>query len=126
MKSSVTPNEVRNLKPIMQKNFYVYIVTNPERTVLYTGMTSNLAQRIIEHYLNRGQEETFAGKYYCYNLIFYETYQYVNDAIARETEIKKWRREKKLNLIKSFNPSWTFLNAQICEGWPPVDASSRF
>lgn len=93
MKSSVTPNEVRNLKPIMQKNFYVYIVTNPERTVLYTGMTSNLAQRIIEHYLNRGQEETFAGKYYCYNLIFYETYQYVNDAIAR-AEIKKWRREK--------------------------------
>lgn len=94
--------------------------------VLYTGMTNNLTQRIIEHYLNRGQEETFAGKYYCYNLIFYETYQYANDAIARETEIKKWRREKKLNLIKSFNPSWTFLNAQICEGWPPVDASSRF
>ena len=99
-----------------QYQFYIYIVTNPERTVLYTGVTNNLAQRLIEHYSNRGQPNTFAGKYYCYNLIYYESFQYINEAIAREKEIKGWRRQKKLDLIKTMNPDWTFLNPSVCEG----------
>ncbi len=88
--------------------YSVYIVTNPERRVMYTGITNDLVQRLVEHYNNRGSDKTFAGKYFCYNLIFYEDSQYVNDAIAREKEIKGWRREKKLDLIKGFNPSWSF------------------
>ncbi len=105
----------------MNKNheYYVYIVTNPERTVLYTGITNDLIRRIVEHWENRGIDKSFAGRYYCYNLIFYEQYKYVNDAIAREKEIKGWRREKKLKLIHAFNPSLTFLNAVVCDGWPP-------
>ncbi len=66
-----------------------------------------------EHYDSRGQNEKFAGKYYCYNLIYWEHHQYVKNAIAREKEIKGWRREKKLALIDSFNPERKFLNGEI-------------
>lgn len=52
--------------------YYVYIATNPTKTVLYTGVTNNLQQRMFQHYENRGKPETFAGKYYCYNLIYFE------------------------------------------------------
>ncbi|HEX7846384.1 MAG TPA: GIY-YIG nuclease family protein [Chitinophagaceae bacterium] len=103
----------------------MYIVTNPERTVLYTGVTNNLSQRLAEHWLNRGQPKTFAGKFYCYNLIYYEYFPYILNAIAREKEIKGWRRQKKLDLIKTMNPSWTFMNAAVCNGWPPKDATMR-
>lgn len=105
--------------------FYVYIVTNPQRTVLYTGITNNLVQRLIEHYCNKGQSQTFAGKFYCYNLIYYETFKYVNIAIAREKEIKGWSRKKKNALIKTMNHDWTFLNASVCEGWPPKEIFKR-
>jgi putative endonuclease len=71
------------------KTFYVYILTNQLRTVLYTGVTNDLQQRIIEHYQNRGNKETFTGKYHAYYLLFYELHQYVNNAITREHEIKK-------------------------------------
>ena len=63
--------------------YYVYIVTNPEKAILYIGVTNNLEQRLNEHYSNKGNPKTFAGEYYCYNLIYYEEFQYVRDAIAR-------------------------------------------
>jgi len=113
------------MKIKQQENYSVYIVTNPERNVLYTGVTNDLVQRLIEHWLKRGTPDTFAGKYYCYNLIYYEDFQYVKDAIAREKEIKGWRRQKKLDLIKTTNPDWTFLNGQICGGWPPKEITTR-
>jgi putative endonuclease len=101
--------------------FYVYITASPDHDALYVGMTNNLEQRIIEHYLNRGKLETHAGKYYCYHLVFYEEYKYVNAAIAREKEIKKWRRKKKEALISSFNPNWKNLNKEIFGEWPMSD-----
>lgn len=106
--------------------FYIYIVTNPARKVLYTGVTNDLSQRLMEHWMNRGGLQTFAGKYFCYNLIYYEEFKYVNDAIAREKEIKGWRREKKVALIDSKNPGWSFLNIKICGSWPPVEIKKRF
>lgn len=106
--------------------YFVYILTNPEKTVLYTGVTNNLEIRLGEHYFNRGQKKTFAGKYYCYNLIYYEEFQYINDAIAREKEIKGWSRAKKENLIRTKNPDWTFLNAAMCIHWPPKEITKRF
>ena len=96
-----------------EHNYYVYIVTNPEKTVLYVGMTNNLVRRLEEHYENKGKPETFAGKYYCYNLIYWEWHKYVDKAIQREKEIKGWRRQKKVDLINSFNPEWKFLNGEI-------------
>ena len=106
--------------------YYIYIVTNPERTVLYTGVTNNLQQRLIEHWINRGNPKTFAGKFYCYNLIYFEEFFYICNAIAREKEIKGWRRQKKLELIKTKNPDWFFLNAQFCGEWPPQEITRRY
>jgi len=90
-------------------NYYVYITTNPRRTVLYTGVTNDLKVRVKQHYLNRGNKLTFAGKYYCYKLIYYEHYSDINRAITREEEIKDMSREKKAELIASTNPKWNFL-----------------
>ena len=93
--------------------YCVYITTNPDQTTLYVGITNNLKARLIQHYENRGQPETFAGRYYCFNLVYYESTQYVLSAIMREKQIKKWRRSKKEALINSFNPEWKFLNDSI-------------
>jgi len=106
--------------------YYIYILTNPERSVLYIGMTNNLGKRLEEHYSNRGNPKTFAGKYYCYSLIYYEEFQYVRDAIAREKELKGWSRKKKEDLIKTKNRDMTFLNALFCIHWPPKEVVKRF
>ena len=63
-----------------------------------------------EHYDNRGEVESFSGHYYCYKLVYYEYFNTAWEAIEREKEIKKWKREKKDALIESVNPSWYFLN----------------
>ena len=110
---------------ILQRYYYIYIVTNPQRTVLYTGVTNDLVQRLTEHYLNRGKSKTFAGKYYCYNLIYYEEFTNILDAIDREKEIKGWRREKKVRLINNKNPNWDFMNNTVCRIWPPRGSSLR-
>ncbi|MGF7082425.1 GIY-YIG nuclease family protein [Mucilaginibacter sp. UYCu711] len=96
-------------------NFYVYITTNPEKTVLYVGVTNDLRRRLYEHAENKGNPKTFAGKYFCYNLVYFEHFSHINYAIDREKQLKKLRREKKDNLIDSFNPGWKFLNAEVSE-----------
>jgi putative endonuclease len=105
------------------KPFNVYIITNAQRTVLYAGVTNDLAQRLKEHYLNKGTPKSFAGKYYCYHLIYFEEFEFINDAISREKEIKGWIREKKIWLINTLNPTWKFLNKEICGFWPPKSPS---
>jgi len=94
-------------------NYFVYITTNPGKTVIYVGMTNDLPTRLQQHYENRGNPKTWAGKYHCYNLVWWERYQYVEHAIEREKEIKKWRREKKNKLIEAFNPKWKFMNSEV-------------
>jgi putative endonuclease len=106
--------------------YYVYIVTNKNRTSLYIGVTNNLQARLSEHWDNRGRFATFAGRYFCFNLVYYETYEYIQDAIDRETEIKKWNRAKKESLIQKKNPDWQFLNEEICGQWPPANIPKRF
>ena len=91
-------------------NYYVYITTNPGKTSLYVGVTNDIKRRLFEHYENRGKRKTYAGRYYCYKLVYYEHFQYIEEAIDREKQIKKWRREKKNILINKFNPGWKFLN----------------
>jgi putative endonuclease len=94
-------------------NFYVYITTNPDKSVLYIGVTNDLRRRLYEHTENKGKPNTFAGKYYCYNLVYYEHFTHIEHAIEREKEIKKFRREKKDKLIEAFNTEWTFLNEEV-------------
>ena len=104
--------------------FYVYITTNLTKNVLYTGFTNDLVQRLTEHYFNRGKQETFAGRYFCYNLLYYEVHQYVYNAMEREYEIKGWTRAKKISLIKEDNPRLDILNKEIME-WPPKELYLR-
>jgi putative endonuclease len=102
-------------------NFWVYITTNPRKSTFYAGMTNNLSRRLVEHYQNRGKQECFAGKYYCYNLVYFEWHQYVLNAISREKLIKEMTRVQKEELISEINPSWKFLNEFVCGIWPPND-----
>jgi putative endonuclease len=94
-------------------NYYVYIATNAGKTVLYIGVTNDVRTRIDQHEENKGSNRSFTGKYYCHYLVYYEHFISINEAIAREKEIKKWRREKKIALIESVNPLWRFLNDEV-------------
>ncbi|WP_201985439.1 GIY-YIG nuclease family protein [Hymenobacter rubidus] len=95
------------------KSYYVYLLTNPKRTVLYTGVTNDLARRLEEYLENENSRRTFAGRYFCNLLMHWEEFSDVNQAIAREKEIKGWRREKKDALIGVNNPTWSDLSALI-------------
>lgn len=85
-------------------NYYVYIMANVGRNVLYIGVTNNLARRIAEH--RSGLVEGFTKRYRLHALVYYETMGNINDAIHREKQLKRWRREKKDALIESLNPMW--------------------
>lgn len=87
----------------MTKNYYVYIMTNRSRT-FYVGMTNNLERRVSEH--KHKLIEGFTSRYNITLLVYYETFFDVREAIAREKQVKDWRREKKIALIESVNPSW--------------------
>ena len=98
----------------MLHNHFVYIVTNQYRTTLYIGITNNIQRRLDQHYFDsQNARKSFAGKYNCIYLIYYEGFDNPKDAITREKEIKKWRREKKNKLISEFNPMWETLNQQV-------------
>jgi putative endonuclease len=93
-------------------NFYVYILTNKAKTVLYTGMTNNLKRRLHEH-KSKLNPNSFTAKYNVSYLIYYEHYGWVQQAIERKKEIKLMKREIKLELIKKFNTNLDFLNDTI-------------
>ena len=95
-------------------NYFVYILTNFDRTVVYTGVTNDLAIRIQQH-KNGDHSYSFTKKYNCFYLVYFERYQYINDAIDREKEIKGWSRNKKNTLIETENKEWRFLNDEIIE-----------
>ncbi len=84
-------------------NFYVYIMTNFNNTVFYIGVTNSLYRRIIEH-RNHKNPKSFSAQYQVKKLVYYEQYENINEAISRETQIKNWHRDWKLNLIRSKNP----------------------
>jgi putative endonuclease len=88
---------------IAVRTYFVYIMTNPSRT-LYVGVTNDLARRVHEH--NDGSIPGFTRKYRVTQLVYLEEFRDVRDAIAREKQLKGWRREKKITLIESFNPHW--------------------
>ncbi|HSY60296.1 MAG TPA: GIY-YIG nuclease family protein [Cytophaga sp.] len=89
----------------MQYGGTIYILTNEYGSVLYIGVTSDLFTRIPEH-RNKIYPDSFTARYNCTNLVYYETYARIEDAIAREKQLKKWNREWKIELISKFNPTW--------------------
>jgi putative endonuclease len=93
-----------------EHHYYVYIVASRTR-VIYCGMTNSIRRRIDEH--REGSVPGFSAQYKCDRLVWFEHYQYVNNAIDREKQIKRWNRAKKLWLIGLMNPSW----ADLSEDW---------
>jgi len=93
------------------KYYYVYVLTNWNNKVMYVGMTNDLLRRTAEH--KSGLISGFTKNYNVKKLVYYEDTKYVNNAIAREKEIKKWRREKKNQLVMTMNPDWVDLS----DGW---------
>ena len=104
------------VKPIGSHNYFVYITTNFNKKVLYIGVTNDLARRLFEHQEDaRGPQKTFAGKYKCTYLIYFERHEWINHAIEREKELKGWIRQRKDKLITDFNPGWRFLNKDVVD-----------
>jgi len=87
-----------------EHNYYVYLLTNKNNGVMYVGVTNNLIRRIDEHRNKR--VKGFTEKYNVYKLVYFEETNDIGSALAREKEIKKWRREKKNELVHSVNPEW--------------------
>jgi putative endonuclease len=91
------------------KRAFVYMLTNQHHTVLYTGVTTNLQLRIIQH-RSGTYKSSFTKKYQVYKLVFVETFDSIVDAIAREKQIKAGSRKKKIDLINLMNPEWKELS----------------
>ncbi|HEU4339948.1 MAG TPA: GIY-YIG nuclease family protein [Candidatus Binatia bacterium] len=87
-----------------QKSYYVYLLTNWNNKVIYVGVTNDLERRVYEH--KKKLVQGFTQKYNVTKLVYFEETGDVLAALAREKEIKKWRREKKNNLVLSMNPEW--------------------
>ena len=85
--------------------FYVYILANQRNGTLYIGMTNNIINRSFQHKLKQDRK-SFTAKYNTDKLVHYEFYQYVNDAIQREKELKRYKRQWKIELIEKGNPAW--------------------
>jgi putative endonuclease len=93
------------------KAFYVYMMTNRSRVVLYTGITNSLMRRVSQH--QNGEIEGFTKTYKVNLLVYYERYNDPRDAIAREKEIKGWRRATKNALVETMNPNWADLSPAL-------------
>ncbi|MFC1771537.1 GIY-YIG nuclease family protein [Candidatus Margulisiibacteriota bacterium] len=95
------------------REYYVYIITNFSNTALYTGVTNNIYRRMFEHKnrVNKG----FSMRYSLTKLVYYEIYDDINYAIEREKQIKKYKRLKKINLIKKHNPQWKDLFSYVVD-----------
>lgn len=92
----------------------IYIMTNYQRSTLYIGVTSDLRNRIYEHQ-TKIYPDSFTAKYELIFCIYYETFMTIEEAIAREKQLKKWNRRKKELLIDKFNKGWNDLRAEIME-----------
>ena len=97
---------------MQERNYYVYIMASRSKT-LYVGVTNDLNRRVYEHKSNI--VDGFSNKYKTHKLVYYECGQDIYFTIEREKQIKKWRREKKIFLIKTMNEEWRDLYGEIME-----------
>lgn len=90
---------------------YVYIMSNKSRTVLYIGVTAHLPRRISDH--KTGEGSLFTKKYACHDLVYYEEFRDIREAIAREKQLKNWKRDWKDAVIAEMNPELRDLSADV-------------
>jgi putative endonuclease len=96
----------------MERGGYIYILTNKNHTVLYTGVTSNLGNRLYEHRTGF-YKDSFTSRYNVTKLVYYEEFLSIEEAIHREKQIKAGSRQKKLDLINRLNPDWKDLSGSF-------------
>jgi putative endonuclease len=107
--------------PNREYHFWVYILSNRSHT-LYIGVTNNLCARVAQH--RQQSPGTHTAKYKINRLVYFERFQYINNAIAREKELKHWTRAQKIALIESMNPTWEELMPEEFQPTQtPVNAS---
>ena len=94
--------------------YYVYILANATNAVLYTGMTNNLPRRVYQH-KSHVDPGSFTARYHVDRLVYYETHGSIEAAIAREKQIKSWKRARKEALVVSINPAWIDLYGAVLE-----------
>ena len=109
---------------LLNRYSWVYMMCSNSRRALYIGVCAVLQDRVYQH--KKNLFDGFTKKYKCHRLVYFESFAYIGDAIAREKEIKGWRREKKDALVATINPQWKDLS----EGWydrkvPPPARPSR-
>ena len=102
-------------KTLGTHNYFVYILTNTAKTVLYIGVTNSLKERLYWHQNPENSAKSFTYKYKCFYLIYYEVFQDIEQAISREKVLKGWSRKKKEIIINELNPKWEFLNDEIAQ-----------
>jgi putative endonuclease len=91
-----------------QHQYYIYILASQKNGTLYIGVTNDLERRVLEH--KQKVNEGFTSKYNVNLLVYFESFQYINDAILREKRLKKWNRQWKINLIEEENKEWNDLS----------------
>lgn len=96
----------------MNKEYFVYLATNKVNTVIYIGLTNDLSRRMDEH-KSKANPVSFTARYNVNKLVYYETFEDINDAINREKQIKGWLRIKKIQLITSNNPNFRDLTGEL-------------
>ncbi len=96
----------------MDKEYYIYLLTNRYKNVVYTGVINDLVRRVYEH--KNKLQKGFTEKYNIDCLVHYGAYADIDEAIAREKKIKGWSRKKKNELIEQLNPEWKDLYEEIC------------
>ncbi len=96
----------------MKRKSAVYIMTNQNHTVFYTGVTSNLLVRVHQH-KEKEYPKSFTARYNVNKLVYFEFFYSIEEAIVREKEVKKYRREKKIALIKGLNNEWKHLYIEL-------------
>jgi putative endonuclease len=101
------------------KTYFVYMMTNRWKNVLYTGVTNSLERRVWEH--KNGSLPGFTKKYNCHDLVYFEEFEEIDQAIDREKQIKGWSRAKKDALIAAQNPEWK----DLAEEWGLAGDPSR-
>ena len=102
-----------------EKRFYIYIMSSLSRRI-YTGVTNNLFRRVMQH--KSGEYKGFTQRYRINRLVYYECFQYVNNAIRREKQIKGLDRAKRVALIERENPTWDDLAEEWGKPWEPLEA----
>jgi putative endonuclease len=96
---------------VSERNYAVYLLASKRNGTLYIGVTNNLSLRVYQHKSATGSE--FTARYRVDQLVWYEYYSDINEAIAREKQLKKWERKWKLKLIEDFNPDWIDLYSNL-------------